>query len=281
MAEMRCALCGRLRAECTRLVEGARGALCIDCVAPAVTAFESGDSIALTLRVVEDVLANLPPKTPTARARAVIDAAAALAEGDADALRRIAHEALRLSQPASAIALLERIPTRRPVDAIHIAYACWRLGRVAAGMSALDAAGDPRALPPNEQIPALLVRVALRLESEPAPPPRTLDELRAILEEARTAAERYAAREFLIGVAEGRAICALRAGDPAGALAALEAGRRHGDLGAHGLLVEGDARAALGDHRAASDAWTRAWKAAHPDSREALEARRRFTGPYR
>jgi tetratricopeptide (TPR) repeat protein len=288
MAELWCALCGRPRAECTRLVEGERGAVCIDCVAPAVTALEAGDSIALTLRVVEDVLAHLAPKTPTARARAVIDAAAALAEGDDATLRRIAFQALRLSQPASAMALLERIKAREPADGINIAFACWRLGRAQQGLAALDAAtSDPRVLDPGARISSLLVRVALRLEAERELGARALDELRALLEEARVAAERYAlvdgqaSREFLVGVAEGRAACALRAGDPSGALAALEAGRRYGELGASALLLEGDVRAALGDHRGASEAWTRAWKAAHPDSREALEARRRFAGPYR
>jgi len=287
MAELRCALCGKSRAEVPRLVEGERGAVCVDCVAPAVTAFEAGDSIALTLRVVEDVLAHLPPKTPTARARAVIDAATALAEGDDATLRRIAREALRLSQPATAMALLERLKARTPADEVNIAYACWRQGRAQQGLAALEAVGDGRGLEPGVRIAALLVRVALRLDAERDPAPRAIEELRALLEEARVATERYAlfdgpaARELLLGVAEGRAACALRAGDPSGALAALEAGRRHGELGASALLLEGDVRAALGDHRGASDCWTRAWKAAHPDSREALEARRRFARPYR
>jgi hypothetical protein len=266
------------------MVEGAAGALCIDCVAPTVRAFEGADSFTLSHRVLMDVLAGANPLAPFERSRALVDATALLSAGDADALREVSRQALRLSLYEESIAILERIAERTPVDEVSIAHACWRLGRTQAGLSRL-AALDPLALGAHGRILYLLNHAALTLDAEPAPSEKLLDDLRSRLEEARMLAlalpDKDQARHYLAGVCEGLAAVALRAKDARRAIDSLEDARKHLELGPSALILLGDAHAACGDDKAAHAAWMDAIKRAHPETRDAQLARKRLTGVYR
>jgi hypothetical protein len=266
------------------MVEGKKGALCVDCVPATVSAFEGPDSSLLTLRIVEDVLAHANPLAPLQKSRALVDAAAALAQDDADSLRRIVSWAIRLHCFEAALALLERIHPKTPRDAVETAWVCWRMGRFQAGLSAL-ATLDPLALDAHDRIAYLLNHGALTVDADPSLPPDKLADLRSRIEEARMLAlalpDKEIARHYLAGVCEGLAALALRDKDAKRAIAVLDDSRKHADLSPVALLLLGDAHAALGDDKAAHAAWLEAAKKAHPDTRDAQLARKRLTGVYR
>jgi len=283
-----CALCGRPWAQCTRMVEGLKGALCIDCVAPTVSAFEGPDSLALSLRVLMDVLSHKNPKTPLPESRRLLDAVVALGGADPLMLRSAAWRAIRISHFDAAVEILERIADkdRVPSDAINAAFACYRLGRYQAGLTWLGGL-DPAALDAVNRALYLLNHAALALEHEPEASAARLDELASRIEEARMLVlmlpiDADQQRRYLAGVAEGQARHAFRTGNPKRAIERSQDARKLADEpSTSALLLEGDAHAALGDHQAAHAVWLEALKAAHPECRDAQQARKRLTGVYR
>ena len=114
------------------MVEGQRGAMCIDCVPVTVSAFEGPDSIALTMRVLLDVLARHNPKSPLTDSRRLLDAIAMLANGEVSIMRQLVWQAVRLSCFDAALELAERLPAtdRTPTDVINVAFAAtgWAAG---------------------------------------------------------------------------------------------------------------------------------------------------------
>ncbi len=283
-----CALCGRKWAECARMVEGQRGALCVDCVPATVTAFDGADSFALALRVLLDLIARRNPKSPLPESRRLLDAASQLAHGNIAALRNIAWHGIRLSHFDAAIELIERISTteRIATDAINIAFACYRLGRYHAGLTAL-AALDLASLDAEHRALYLLNHAALSFESEPEAALARLDELASRIEEARMLVlmlpvDGDRQRLYLAGVAEGQARHAFRTRDYSRAIErAKDARKLTQEPSSSALLLLGDAHAASGDDKAAHAAWLEVLKSAHSESRDAQQARKRLTGVYR
>jgi hypothetical protein len=283
-----CALCGRKWAECTRMVEGQRGAMCIDCVPVTVSAFEGPDSIVLTLRVLLDVLSRHNHKSPLADSRRLLDAIATLANGEVDIVRQLVWQAVRLSCFDAALELAERLPAadRAPNDIINVAFASYRLGRWQYGLTAL-AALDLAKLEAEQRALYLMNHAALAFESEPDATPQRLDELASRIEEARMlilmlTIDGDLQRRYLAGVAEGQARYAFRTRDYPRVIERAKDSRKLTDEPSSSLLLlEGDAHAALGNDKAAHAAWLEVLKAAHGESRDAQQARKRLTGVYR
>jgi hypothetical protein len=283
-----CALCGRKWAECSRMVEGQRGAMCIDCVPVTVSAFEGPDSLALTVRVLLDVVSRRNPKTPLADSKRLLDAIALLANNDLATVRHLEWQAIRLGHYDAAIELGERIPEeqREPNDRINAAFASYRLGRWQYGLNAL-AALDVSKLEAEHRALYLMNHAALAFESEPEAPPQRLDELHSRIEEARMLVlmlpvDGDLQRRYLAGIAEGQARYAFRTRDHKRAVErAQDAKKLTDEPSSSALMLLGDAHAALGDDKAAHAAWLEVLRVAHPESRDAQHARKRLTGVYR
>lgn len=279
-----CALCARVRAEVPLLVEGSAGALCSDCVGPALAAFEAqtppGAIGAQVFAALDAVLADLPPTTRRADSGALLEAACALVRGDPSRVEAVMRRAMALAQPEWALHASAGLPAvTRSFDVTKLrAFA--HLDRLDAEAALAELAGvDPATLTPRARVELACNRAAACADL--APPDRArLDAALLAAEAAIDALGPSADPQFAAGARRAlgpvRARARLLTGDAAGARAALPEllSASH----ARTLALAGEIVEALEGPQAAREPYRRALAHAHGESALAARLNERSRG---
>lgn len=279
-----CALCGRVRAEVPLLVEGNAGALCSDCVGPALEAFEAqsppGAIGAQAFAALDAVLAELPPTTRRADSGALLEAACALVRGEPRRVEAIMRRAMALAQPEWALHASAGLPaSTRSFDVTKLrAFAHLDRLDAEAALAELDAL-EPSALGGRAGVELACNRAAACAEL--APP--DLARLEGALQAADAAIDALgpsADPQFAAGARRAlgpvRARARLLAGDVAAARAALP--ELLGATHARTLALAGEIVASLDGAAAAREVFRRALAHAHGESMLAARLAARLRG---
>jgi tetratricopeptide (TPR) repeat protein len=276
-----CALCAKPRAEVTRLVAGAHGAVCDACIGEALASLDTEGPpggprrYAQLAGAITAILGALSPHTPLAESTPLFHAALALATGDADALRALVPFTSTLGQYAIVLEIFARIPPEERTfgDLVDRADALYYLDRPREALDELDAV-DEGTLPDDERAALWALRAAA-LSRMPWPDlEQTEPALRcveAVIEGSEAAATLEEAFRSMIALAQIRVFVARS--KPELALPWFA----HLDPNfAEAQLVMGEVYAALGRHDEGTACFGRALASAHPESALAAAARARL-----
>lgn len=280
-----CTMCRLPRSRVPKLVVGGAASVCSDCAPLTVSLLDGGPPGPGVLAGLGDVLdsavKDLEPRAPREVSGRFLSAVAAL-RPEPEALRAVAREALRLSNPAAALEALGRIsPMARTVeDALAASVALGELERYAEARAELERLEDG-SLSPVPRGLRLNHLAWFALKEDPELSGQALAQVRAwaeaggrLLMEEAPAGERELYRPAVHGT---WAALALRGGKPRVALSLLEeVEARGGKLQASQWLLRGDALAASGHALAARAAWGRVLELGHPEELTVRQARERL-----
>lgn len=278
---MTCALCGRPRADVTKLVSGEAGSICDECVSHALAFLDTDPSTRVpgryksTVSALTAVLEALPRKTALRDSAPLFRALVALADGNLDDLRALVSRTWSLGQCAMVLEIFATFPDGALTfgDMVDRADALYYLGRCSEVLSELDSI-DEGTLEDGDRAALWSLRAAAssRLawpEMERAEP--AIDAADAIIAASRPDEKLDEAFRPMLSMARIR--LALARGRPDVAAPYLA----HLDPNfAEPSLVIGEVHSALSQWREATASLERALELSHPESQIAQIAREKL-----